>query len=144
MPAVAFSAHLSIDSATLPPAGSAVITVAYDSESSQASGFQFDLNYDSSVMSVSVIPGDALRSASKTLYTADLSPNLRRLLMTGENQTVVPSGTLLTFVLSVRPGAASAAYPFSFTGTELAGPDGEAVYAQQVPAVITVDANAGT
>src|SRR5579872_5825946 len=70
------AASLSIGSSGLTfNAGDTGLTaISLNSEGSAISGLQIDLQWDSS-LSVQVIAGDQLRSASKNLYLATLAPS---------------------------------------------------------------------
>src|ERR1700734_3229517 len=55
-PCGGFAAQLGADSITLSPASSGTIVVSYSSLGDQVSGLQFDLEFDSSALSVTVVP----------------------------------------------------------------------------------------
>ena len=66
------------------------ISLSIAPETEALSGLQFDLQYDSSVMSV-VATGDAPRAAAKSVYFDDLAPGQRRFLCIGLNQNLMPA-----------------------------------------------------
>lgn len=67
------------------------ISLSIAPETEALSGLQFDLQYDSSVMSVVANAGDAPRAAAKSVYFNDLAPGQRRFLCIGLNQNLMPA-----------------------------------------------------
>ena len=58
---VVFSAVVSVAAGSSPPGGSIILPISFASEGSSVSAVQFDLKYDSSVMSLGITAGDIAR-----------------------------------------------------------------------------------
>lgn len=108
------------------------------------SGVQFDLQYDSSVLSVVAIAGDAPRAAAKSVYFNDLSPGQRRFLCIGLNQNLMPAGTLLNLLINLSPNAAAGTYALDFAN--LLGTDalGNTAPLTGLGGAITIQGNSGS
>ncbi|MBZ5634657.1 MAG: hypothetical protein LAO55_16160 [Acidobacteriia bacterium] len=142
-PALAFGIQVSLNSAALSPASSGIVTVSCTTENHQVSGIQLDLTYDSSAMSVSVLPGSAMRLAAKALYSADISPNQHRLVIVGLNRTPIADGPLLTLVVNVGRTAPAGAYTVSVGNLVATSPAGDTIDISGSSATITVSGQAG-
>ena len=143
LPFGVLGAQLSADSLTLSPGGGGIIQVSYSSLSNQVSGLQFDVGFDSSALSVIVLSGPAIRSASKDLYGADLGAGLRRILVAGLNQNSLSDGPILTLFVNVLPSANPGAYTISIQNTLGADPSGNAVAIPDASAAITISGKLG-
>jgi Cohesin domain len=97
------AAQLSLSAQSAGPGSSLLIQVNLAQGTDLVSGLQFDLQYDSSVMSLMVTAGDAARKSAKILYYKDLTQKVRRFLMFGLNQTPIPGGTLLNLFVNLTP-----------------------------------------
>lgn len=100
------------------------LSIAAGDLTGDLSGLQFDLLYDSSVMSVVVTPGDAPRAADKSVYFNDLSPGQRRFLCVGLNQNLMSPGILLNFLINLSSTVPAGTYPLVLTnllGTDARG-----------------------
>lgn len=100
------------------------MSVGFSPGANSIAGLQFDLQYDSSVMNVVVTPGDATGTSDKVIYFNDLSPNIRRFLVSGLDQSVLPSGNLLTLFVNLSSNAAAGTYALTIsnlTGTDALG-----------------------
>lgn len=122
---VALSNQLSLPSQSAAPGSSVVFPVVFASESGLVSGVQFDLQYDSSAMSLVVTVGDAARYSGKSLYSVDLAPNKKRFLVVGLNQNVIPSGALVNIFVNLNTNAASGVYPLGFSNVVGANTSGQ-------------------
>src|SRR5580658_473526 len=81
VPLSVFGAEISAASITLSPGSSGTIVVSYSSQSEPVSGLQFDLGFDSSALSLLVIPGPSIGAAGKNLYTAGVGAGTSRVLI---------------------------------------------------------------
>src|ERR1035441_7782622 len=89
------AAQLSLPSLTAPPGTSLLLPVTFASQSAAATGLQFDLQYDDSVITLSATVGGAARISSKILYLWDVVPGQRRFFILGLNRDLVADGALV-------------------------------------------------
>lgn len=101
----ALGAQIAAGSLTLSPATSGMIAVSYSSQGNSVSGLQFDLAFNSGALSVIVVPGPAIGSAGKNLYTASLGAGSSRVLVAGLDQNSLSDGGILTVFVNVAPDA---------------------------------------
>lgn len=118
------AAQLSLPSVSAGPGASLIVSALF-TPTADVSGLQFDLQYDSTAMSLTAIAGDALRIAGKSVYSQVLSPNEIRFLIVGLNQNAIPQGALLTFVINVNQSAPVGSYTLALSSLVSATPDGE-------------------
>ena len=111
----ALSDQISLPGLSGPPGSSIVFPVELTPQGGGVAGVQFDLQYDNAAMAVSASLGDAAARAGKNLYTADLSPDKRRFLIVGLNQTLIPGGTLVNLVVSVKANAPNGEYALALS-----------------------------
>jgi uncharacterized protein (TIGR03437 family) len=143
LPYGVLGAQLAASSLTLSPGSSGIVKLSYSSLSDQVSGLQFDIGFDSSALSVIVIPGPAIRSASKNLYGSDLGAGLRRVLVSGLNQNSLSDGPILTLFVDVLPTASVGAYTISIKNALGADPYGNPVAIPDASAAITISGQLG-
>src|ERR1700761_1060807 len=86
------AAQLAAGAITLAPGSSGTLDVAYTSMGDQVSSLQFDLGFDSSVLSLTVVPASSIRSSGKSFYEADLGAGSRRIVVTGLNENTLSDG----------------------------------------------------
>lgn len=118
------AAQLSHPAATAPPGASLVVPVTYASQSALATGLQFDLQHDSSALTISATLGATPRLSGKSLYLWDLAPGRRRFLLIGLNREPLADGALINLFVNLSPTALQATYPLKFlnaTATDAAG-----------------------
>ena len=120
------------------PGNSLLLPAIFLSQGDSISGIQFDVQYDSSAMDLSAIVGDAARSSDKCLYYADLTPNLRRFLIVGLNQNVIPDGTLITLFVNLNPHATIGVYPMAFSNVVATDPSGKPAPMSGVDGTLTI------
>ncbi|HWB99183.1 MAG TPA: cohesin domain-containing protein [Bryobacteraceae bacterium] len=135
------AAQLSLSSQTAAPGSNIVVPVSLSVQGAALTGIQFDLHYDSSAMSINAVLGDSGRNALKTLYFADISPDIRRFLIIGNNQTTLSDGILLVIYLNLRMEAAAGSYELSFTSgltPVAADPDGSGVSLSSLSGYVAV------
>lgn len=109
-----WAAELSLPVQFSGPGSSVVVPVAFAPGADAVGGLQFDLQYDASTMSVVAIAGDVARSTDKSIYSNDLSPNVRRFVVVGSNQNPIPAGNLLILFLNINSNAMNGTYALAF------------------------------
>ena len=127
----------------LSPGSGGIVEVSYNSMGDQVSGLQFDVQFDSSALSVTVVPGLAIRSARKNLYGADLSAGWHRTLIAGLNQIPLSDGPLVTLFVNVLPNASAGAYTIGITNPLGADPSGNAAGLTGTSAAIAISGQLG-
>ncbi|MBI1786609.1 MAG: hypothetical protein HYR60_03530 [Acidobacteria bacterium] len=135
--------EISISPLAAPPGASLPVPVRFSSEQSSIAGVQFDLEFDPAVLTFSVVPGQGMRDAGKSLYQANRAANLRRFLIVGLNNTAIGSSDLLNLFVEIRANAARGSYRLRFSNVAAVDPDGGEVRLRSVDAALTVDPNAG-
>jgi len=84
------AAELSLPMVTAFSSVSVAANVEYHAQGDDIAAFQFDLEYDQSVLSITATIGNAAAAAGKGLTTAVLPNGRLRLLIFGLNQNVIP------------------------------------------------------
>jgi uncharacterized protein (TIGR03437 family) len=138
-----FSAVVSLPAQSSPPGGSIIVPVVFASEESSATALQFDVEYDSSVMSLGVTVGEAARKSDKSLYAADLGPGQKRFVICGLNQTPLLDGIIVNLFVIFRPDAATGLYPLKLSGVVGADPSAAPVPVKSTDASVTVQQATG-
>jgi uncharacterized protein (TIGR03437 family) len=117
--------QLSIDSQVSQPGGFLMVPILFSGAG--VSSIQFDLIYPPTV-TFSVLPGEAARSALKTIYTADINSGCqKRFLLAGLNQTTFPTGALLYLAASIDSSAGTDDLRLQFTNITADTEDGTPV-----------------
>lgn len=137
---IAFPAVVSLPAQSSPAGGSIILPVSFASEGSSVSAAQFDLEYDSSVISLAIIVGEAVRTSGKHLYVADVSANRKRLIICGLDQVPVPDGVIANLFVNVTASAAAGVYPLKISGLAGADPPGEYTPIDGADGALTVQA----
>jgi uncharacterized protein (TIGR03437 family) len=127
-------AGISVANLTAAPGQSAVTSLSFSSESLDISAIQFDIEWDSP-LALKFVAGGALRSSSKTLKTALISPGVMRFLIAGTNQNILDDGELLKIFVAVDSGASPGDAGIRLTRVAAAAPNGDSA---------TVKSQAGT
>lgn len=105
------------------------------------SGIQFDLLFDSSVLSVSqVATGAAADAAGKSASYSVVASGQIRVIIAGLNQNVIGDGVVATASLGIATSAATSTQEVSFSGALLASPSGQAVTVTTQNGSIIIDA----
>ena len=125
---------------SIPPTyGSAGATVTapvqYRAEKASIAALQFDLLFDSNVMSISATVGSAAAAAGKTAASNLLAPGVLRVIVFGINQNVIGNGSVVDLAITLNPNARRGAYSLDFQNVVGASPN-----AQEVP----IGARSGT
>lgn len=136
--ALAQPAVISIPRAQASPGASLLIPVTFATRLPSVGGLQFDLQYDSSVLTLTATVGDAARNSFKTLSSADLAPNQRRFLFRGLNQNPIVDGNLVNLFVSVSLTAPPAAYILQFSDVVGTDPAGQPATVEAANGIVTV------
>src|SRR5580658_1430710 len=139
---VAFSSQILLSNQSAPPGASVLSQVAFASPASSVSGVQFDVQYDNSAMSLTATLGVPAGNAGKSLYAVNLSPNKKRFLIIGLNQSLIPDGTLINLFVNVTLSAPSGAYALTLSNVVGTDPSGRATQVIASSGTITVNAGA--
>jgi uncharacterized protein (TIGR03437 family) len=151
-------AELSLPSPAAAPGTSLLLPVRFTSQPSAVTGIQFDLQYDSSALSLSATVGATARNSGKTLYLRDLplvrprishrascrTCRLKRFLIVGLNQNLVVDGTLVNLFASVSSTAPGGTYSLRFLNVVATDSSAHAVTVNAVDGVIAVKGTAGS
>jgi uncharacterized protein (TIGR03437 family) len=137
-------ARLSLPTTTAPPATSLLLPVSFASQSASVTGIQFDLQYDSSTLSLSATVGDTARTSGKTLYFEDLAPGQRRFVIVGLSQDPFADGTLINLFANVSSSATGGTYPLKLLNVVATDSSAHAVTVKPVDGSITVQGTAGS
>src|SRR5579885_3538425 len=132
------ASQLSVPSQTAAPGSSLLLPVNFAAQGDSVSGIQFDVQYDNSVMSISVTVGDAIRNSGKSLYIASLAPNKMRFLIVGLNQLLIPDGALCTLFVSLNTNASAGVYALKFSQAVRANPQSQSAALPASDAAITI------
>jgi uncharacterized protein (TIGR03437 family) len=132
------SAQVSISEATLTPGSTGVLQVRLAAIDPGLTGIQFDIDYDSAALELTARTTPGLTSASKRLYTKDIRPGSKRILIVGMNQTRIPDGAVLELAVTLRsgvPGSYSSVQLLSTIGNDA---DGAAVPVSTRPGGVAI------
>lgn len=113
-----YAAQLSISGQPGSPGSTLVIPVVFSAQSDSISGIQFDLQYESSVMSITASGGG---SQGKSMYFADVAPNRKRFVLVGSNRDPLADGPMMNLNVNVK--AAAPAGPYQLTAINVIGTD---------------------
>ena len=102
---VAQTPTISFGTQSLQSDGTVVVPVQLASAGFQVAAVQFDITFDSSVMSFAASAGSSASSASKTVNNADVTPAILRIVLSGLTQDSIPDGPLVSlFITPVSSG----------------------------------------
>jgi hypothetical protein len=131
-------AQLSLPDLSVSPAVSLLVPVTFASRLSSVAGVQFDLQYDSSVLTLTATVGDAVRNSGKILNVADLAPNHRRFLIWGLNQNPLVDGVLINLFAFVSPSASGGMSTLHISNVLGTDPSGLSTTVLNTSGVLTV------
>jgi len=137
----ALASEIVLPDQAAPPGASVLSQVAFASQASSVSGVQFDVQYDSSAMSLEATLGDPAKTSGKSLYAVDLAPNKKRFLIIGLNQTLIPDGTLINLSVNVSPNAPSGVYALNLSNVGGTDPLGRSTPVTGSDGAVTVNAS---
>src|SRR5271157_857350 len=104
-------AQLSLPAAAGPPGSSLLVPIGFLSQSDSVAGVQFDLQFDSTTLSLNATLGNSARAAGKSLYLWKVRAGLWRFLIVGLNQTALADGAPVNLFVNVGADAFPATYP---------------------------------
>jgi uncharacterized protein (TIGR03437 family) len=140
---VALSSQVSLANQSAAPGTSVLIPIVFGSQYGYTSGVQFDLQYDSSAISLNATLGDAARNSAKSLYFAELAPNKRRFLIVGFNQSLIEDGTLINLFVNLNQNAANGIYTLTLSNLVATDPYGDSILIQGTDGTVTVQGPVG-
>jgi len=140
----AYCAELSLPQSAAAPGANLLLPVNFVSQSASVTGIQFDLQYDSSALSLTANVGDAARTSGKTLYSRDQAPGLTRFLIVGLNQNLLVDGILINLSANVSSNAPAGTYPLKLRNVVATDGSGRAVTVKSVDGSITVQRTTAT
>ncbi len=123
---LAASGQVSLPIQSVALGGNAGLPVTFQLGSGPISGIQFDLQYDNTVMTLTATVGDAANNAGKTLYSADLTPNTKRFLITGVNLNAINTGTIVNLSVALNANGLLGTSPLTFSNVAGTDPNGMA------------------
>lgn len=92
------------------------IPVLYSSHGDRVAAMQFDLSFPAETLSIlSMEAGPAAATAFKSLLVSDQAPGVKRILIAGLNQNLLPDGILLTLTVRLSNAVPSGSYPLLFS-----------------------------
>lgn len=124
------------------PAGTVVILpVSLSTGTTAVTALQFDLTLPVGVSTETVTAGSSATAAQKTLATSMVLGALR-VLISGVNQTPIPSGPVALIALRLAPNMGTGTFPLVLTNTAASDPAGLNVsLSASVSGVLSVIAN---
>ena len=141
--ALGSAAQLSLPVQVTGPGSSLVVPLSFSPGGDPVGGLQFDLQYDSSSMNLVATAGDAARNSGKSIYYKDLSPNVRRFVVVGFNQSPVPAGTLLSLFVNLNSNA-SGTNPLAFLNVASTSTSGSTVEMTTADGALIVQGTTGS
>jgi uncharacterized protein (TIGR03437 family) len=104
------ASRLTLPDVSTAPGGEVVVAVYLVTEAAPISALQFDLSYDPSVISLSIVPGKATRNALKSIYTTDVVSGTKRFLIVGLNRSTIQEGGVVDLIMYLNPQATPGVY----------------------------------
>jgi len=144
LPSISLGCQVSLPTQSAGPNTSVLVPVVLSPQTDTVSALQFDLQYDTSAMSMTVIVGDAARGAGKSVYFADLAPGTRRFLIVGLNQNPIPGGPLLNLFMSLSPSASTGTHQLAFANAVGSDPYGQSIMTTTADGAVTVEGTTGS
>lgn len=109
-------------------AGSSVpVVITFAAQHQPVSAVQFDLEYDSAVMSLAVLNSDNSRDSQKSVFVSDLDPNRKRVVVIGFNRAAIADGSLAEVLAHLRADAPLGVYALAIRNVVCSDPGGFAV-----------------
>jgi hypothetical protein len=136
----AWAAEISIASYSANTGASILVPVTFAAQGIPVSAVQLDLDYDSSVMSVFFLPGEAGQNSQKRLYTSDLGAMRKRIILIGLNRSPISNGALVNLSVSLKPAAPAGNFLLKMSQLVCSDPDGRFVSVAGANGSITVKA----
>jgi uncharacterized protein (TIGR03437 family) len=137
MPSLAASG-IAIGEVVVNAQGGGSIDITWNAVDQDVTAVQFDIQYQDQALGLSVLPGSAIGSAEKTLYTSNPTASLKRILIAGANQTPIADGILVTLEVAVKPVAPPGFYALGIVNVMASAASGFAVAVPASPGSVTV------
>lgn len=120
---------LGLSVGTVSGAQNATVSLPISLAVAQASvaALQFDLALPAGISFVSATPSSGALGAGKSVSANMVNATTLRVLVFGLNQTVIPSGTLLTLQMKIASGMKSGDNPITVSGVVMSDPAGKTV-----------------
>ncbi len=134
----AFGGQLILSDLPVPAGASTAMDVIFRPQQDPVSALQFDLEFDSTAMDVSLVIGAAASSSGKALFVTAPDANHKRFLFVNTDNDPIPDGTLATLTVTVKAGVPNGIYPLGIPILAAAGPDGRAALLSAVEGAIMV------
>ena len=140
--APAWSAEISLASYSASAGSSVPAAISFAAQGAAVSAVQFDLEYDSSVMSLVLLLAPSAKDSQKLLYTADLGVNKKRVIVIGPNSNLLYSDTLVSAFVNLKTTAPAGTYPLKVSQVICSDPDGRSVVVTGISGSIVVQPSA--
>jgi hypothetical protein len=109
------AAEISLEHGTVAPGKSVALAVKMDAGQDAPTGVQFDLEYDATVLDMSVEMGPAAQQASKNLRSAAIQPGKLRVLIIGFNRNTIADGVVALVHVSYKGTETGKTFPVHIT-----------------------------
>jgi uncharacterized protein (TIGR03437 family) len=106
---------ISLGMQTLQPDGTTAIPIQIASSGNPPAAIQLDLQYNNAVAKLTPSAGASATAASMSLYSHDVSPSVKRILIAGLNGNTIPDGALANLVLAPVQASGTGPYAISFS-----------------------------
>jgi trimeric autotransporter adhesin len=106
---------ISLGMQTLQPDGTTAIPIQIASSGNPPAAIQIDLQYNNAVAKLTPSAGASVTAASMSLYSTNVSPNVKRILIAGLNGNTIPDGALANLVLAPVQSGGTGPYAISFS-----------------------------
>lgn len=115
---------ISLGMQTLQPGGTTAIPIQIASSGNPPAAIQIDLQYNNAVATLMPSAGTSAMDASKLLYSNDVSPNVKRILIAGLNTNTIPDGALANIVVTPVQSGGTGPYAITFSNIVASSADG--------------------
>lgn len=119
--------QVSLPSQSALPGGTVVVPVLFAASGNLVSAVQFDLQYDSSAMSVIATLSDSASNANKNLYSANTNSGQTRFLIVGLNQNPLADGALISLSVSLNANISTGTYTLGLSNLASSDPTGSSL-----------------
>lgn len=137
--AAAGAAELSLERAVLSDAKSAALKMTLAAGKDLPTGVQFDLEYDTEALDVTVEAGPATQQAAKNLRSAQIKPGKLRVLIIGFNRTTISDGVIAIVHVSYKGAGGGKTFPIHVTAAAGTNANAEPVAVTARDSSVTVE-----
>jgi uncharacterized protein (TIGR03437 family) len=138
------AAELSIGAQAVAPGSVAFLPITLGTRSGMVTGVQFDLEYDSAQLDLTLFPADVARRSNKSVRVVEIEAGRKRVLVFGRNQQVIPEGVLITLMATLNPSAPQMDYPIGISESLGVNSQGYGVVLTGSPGTILVRGTSAT